>query len=104
MTCVCRYFVGTGSKSLLAQLTRDSDWIAKICAGLVEPGTDGTSSQEKAHGELESMLVDSAVTSLEEVEQASAVGGLMTVRPLRFHADCSLTLADFGVCLCPDAQ
>ena len=36
-----RYFVGVATNDLLRFLTRDSDWIAKICAGLVKEGEGG---------------------------------------------------------------
>ena len=87
---VCRYFVASSSKDLLRYLTRDSEWISKICAGLIEEGVEGAPAAaaagagaggrgcSKADLEREEALTNSVVQSLNSAA-GLAFGTLMQV-------------------------
>eukprot|EP00750_Incisomonas_marina_P000261 INCI10207.1.p1 GENE.INCI10207.1~~INCI10207.1.p1 ORF type:complete len:386 (+),score=55.39 INCI10207.1:229-1386(+) len=85
-----RYFVASSSKDLLRYLTRDSEWISKICAGLIEEGVEGAPAAaaagagaggrgcSKADLEREEALTNSVVQSLNSAA-GLAFGTLMQV-------------------------
>ena len=89
-----RYFVASASHDLLRYLTRDSDWIAKICTGLQQQSTPGPATQSLSVGEQEEeRLTDSVIKSLNAASRDSQYSRIVQVRDGKLYRGDSVASA-----------
>jgi hypothetical protein len=87
--CRGRYFVGTAGRELLRYLTKDSDWITKICAGLIAEGAGeggglsqegGGATSSRREAEREEALTADAVAAVKAASSSASIHGMLKVR------------------------